>query len=246
MYIYKTTNLINGKIYVGKSSKSISESTSYYGSGIIFFKALKKYGKENFKKEIIEELESIEEMNNREKYWIETLNAQDSSIGYNLANGGDGGDTSSFIDYSNPEYKKKLSDAQSGEKNSQYGKKHTKKELINRKFIKYGKDNHMTGRKQSDEFKKRVSEANKGSGNGNYGKVWCVEETSTNKSGRKMFLKDNIPDGWITCVEFDNMKKDRNAPAYGRSWYNDGIKNYLKYPKDSIGLNKGRITTQNT
>ena len=52
-YIYKTTNLINGKIYIGKRQKQ--EFDKYYlGSGIYLKKAIEKYGKENFSCEIID------------------------------------------------------------------------------------------------------------------------------------------------------------------------------------------------
>ena len=50
MVIYKTTNLINGKIYIGQDSKN---NPKYLGSGVIFLKAIKKYGKENFVKETL-------------------------------------------------------------------------------------------------------------------------------------------------------------------------------------------------
>jgi hypothetical protein len=63
MIIYKTTNLINGKIYIGKDSKNNSK---YLGSGLLLKRAILKYGKENFKKEILEECSSIEELNQRE------------------------------------------------------------------------------------------------------------------------------------------------------------------------------------
>ena len=46
MIIYKTTNLVNGKIYIGKDSKN---NPNYLGSGNLLKKALIKYGKENFK-----------------------------------------------------------------------------------------------------------------------------------------------------------------------------------------------------
>ena len=49
--IYKTTNLINGKIYVGSD---ISNIPSYLGSGKILKCAIKKYGKDNFQKEILD------------------------------------------------------------------------------------------------------------------------------------------------------------------------------------------------
>ena len=51
MIIYKTTNLINNKIYIGQDSRN---NPYYYGSGTIITLAIKKYGKNNFKKEILE------------------------------------------------------------------------------------------------------------------------------------------------------------------------------------------------
>lgn len=92
--IYKTTNLINGKIYIGKDSKLRS---TYLGSGIILRRAIAKYGKENFKKEILERCSSIEQLNEKEKYWIYKLNSNNKDIGYNLTEGGDGGNTYTFL-----------------------------------------------------------------------------------------------------------------------------------------------------
>ena len=51
MEIYIVTNKINGKIYVGQSTKS---DPTYFGSGVSINRAIAKYGKENFKKEVIE------------------------------------------------------------------------------------------------------------------------------------------------------------------------------------------------
>jgi hypothetical protein len=67
MVIYKTTNLINGKIYVGQDTKN---NPNYLGSGKKLKFALKKYGIENFKKEILEECSTLDELNELEKYWI--------------------------------------------------------------------------------------------------------------------------------------------------------------------------------
>lgn len=99
-YIYKITNLINGKIYIGQVyNKSIidrfnrhcdgasSNSRSYLG------RAIYKYGKDNFKVEQIEECYSVQELNEREKYWIAYYNSTNGSIGYNLTPGGEGGNT---------------------------------------------------------------------------------------------------------------------------------------------------------
>lgn len=86
--IYKITNKLNGKIYVGKSKYNMDD---YFGSGIIITHAIKKYGIENFTKEIIVECDDAE-IDEIEGYWIEQLNARDKSVGYNISSGGQGGD----------------------------------------------------------------------------------------------------------------------------------------------------------
>ena len=88
MIVYKTTNLVNNKIYIGKSKYN---RKSYLGSGLILKKAIKKYGKENFKKEIIEKCKTDFEVNKKEKYWIKHYNSTNRTIGYNIHTGGQGG-----------------------------------------------------------------------------------------------------------------------------------------------------------
>jgi group I intron endonuclease len=90
MIIYKTTNLKNGKFYIGKDAKN---NPNYLGSGILLKNAISRYGKRNFKKEILEQCDTIIELNEREQYWINVLSSTDKNIGYNIAKGGDGGDT---------------------------------------------------------------------------------------------------------------------------------------------------------
>ena len=94
MVIYKITNIITGKIYIGKDSKNDSQ---YYGSGLLINRSIKKYGKKNFKKEILEYCEAGDTLNDREKYWIKFYNSTDRNIGYNLTDGGDGGDTIKYL-----------------------------------------------------------------------------------------------------------------------------------------------------
>lgn len=93
--IYKITNLINNKIYIGKTIKNIN-NPKYLGSGTVIKKAVSKYGVEAFTKEIIEECEESV-LNEREKYWIEYFNTLDSSIGYNIAIGGEGGNLGEIV-----------------------------------------------------------------------------------------------------------------------------------------------------
>jgi len=88
-YIYLTTNLINNKKYIGQHTGTLTDS--YLGSGVILVKAIEKYGKENFKKEVLE-ICSKEELDEKEKYWIKYYNALEDNNFYNQTEGGQKGD----------------------------------------------------------------------------------------------------------------------------------------------------------
>jgi len=89
MIIYKTTNKINGKIYIGKYCGKL---LNYLGSGTILKKAIKKYGKENFDRETLEDnITDHDFLCLREIYWIKKYDATNPDVGYNLCNGGEGG-----------------------------------------------------------------------------------------------------------------------------------------------------------
>lgn len=88
-FIYKTTNLVNGKIYIGKhSSKTLDDH--YLGSGVVLQKAILKYGRENFKREILELFDTSDEALIRESEIVtkEFINRPDV---YNAKPGGKGG-----------------------------------------------------------------------------------------------------------------------------------------------------------
>ena len=92
-YIYVTTNKINGKIYVGKNKSSIF-NPKYLGSGKLINRAIEKYGYENFETNLICECYSKEELNAKEKFYIQELDSlYTSGKGYNISTGGDGGPT---------------------------------------------------------------------------------------------------------------------------------------------------------
>ena len=94
MIIYKTTNTVNGKIYIGQTSK---ENDKYLGSGPIILKAVKKYGCSNFIRETLEICDVKEELDNREIYWIKFYNSTDREIGYNISIGGTGGNLGELV-----------------------------------------------------------------------------------------------------------------------------------------------------
>jgi hypothetical protein len=90
MEIYKITNTLNGKIYIGKDTTS---DPKYYGSGLLIKRSIDKYGVDNFTKEIIDITEDYDELSDKEKYWIKQYNSTNPEIGYNISEGGDGGNT---------------------------------------------------------------------------------------------------------------------------------------------------------
>jgi len=112
--IYKITNLLNQKIYVGYTKRSLQRrfrehlywKTSAKKS--LLRDAIKKYGPENFE---IEEIESSEDKNyimgqNRENFWINFYDSNNPKIGYNIAQGGLGGNTGGHP--TSEEHKEKL------------------------------------------------------------------------------------------------------------------------------------------
>jgi len=153
MQVYKITNLINSKIYVGYETH---QNKYYYGSGHLIIKAIKTYGKENFKKEILEECKTKEELCDREKYWIEKLNCRNRKIGYNIHKGGGGAETGKFLGNKNPMYRKTVYSIWV----EKYGMEEANKKL---KESNTKKSNSMQGRKNSKESieKVRISALNR-------------------------------------------------------------------------------------
>lgn len=94
-YIYKITNLVNSKIYIGKH-QATSFDDGYWGSGKLINRAYKKYGRNNFTMVLVEECNSREELNAMEKHYISLYNSKFPN-GYNIASGGDGGDIYSAL-----------------------------------------------------------------------------------------------------------------------------------------------------
>jgi len=129
--IYKITNLINSKIYVGKH-QTINIDDDYYGSGVALQKAIKKYGKSKFKKEILFIFDNEEEMNRKE---IELVTEDFIKTGrtYNIGVGGEGG----------PHFK--------GRTHSEDTKRVISEKAKGRKFTE------ETRKKLSESNKKRVS-----------------------------------------------------------------------------------------
>jgi len=89
-FIYITTNLVNNKKYIGKK-KFNNRWETYLGSGVLLHKAILKYGKENFKREIIKYSDTTDELNKAEILFITKYEAVNDNSYYNIASGGEGG-----------------------------------------------------------------------------------------------------------------------------------------------------------
>jgi len=188
MIIYKATNKITGKCYIGQTIQKLEkriqghlrESKNHKGRP--FFLSIIKNGIENFVFEEIERVNSIEELNDREIFWIKELNTV-SPFGYNITAGGQGLRMITTTEFSkNVSQGLKNSEKWNETKNSEeYQKK------IKDNFISYNK-----GKKFTDEHKRKIWEKNKdriNDFNKSTSKKWIVVD-SKNKIER-ILSKEN-------------------------------------------------------
>jgi hypothetical protein len=160
--IYQITNELNGKIYIGKH-QTTNLNDRYYGSGKFIRSAMKKYGKENFTKEILFVFDTEEEMNTKEKELIteEFVSRKDT---YNAGIGGEGGPH--FKGKKHGSYMKEISSSVDHRKKISEGLKEHYKDnaawnkgqtISSNQKDKISKT--MSGRKLSEETKNKIKEA---------------------------------------------------------------------------------------
>lgn len=92
MIVYKITNLVNNKIYIGQTIDTLQRRWNAHckrTARLTYIrKAILKHGKENFIVEQIDSAETLEELNKKERKWIAFYNATNNQVGYNLESGG--------------------------------------------------------------------------------------------------------------------------------------------------------------
>ncbi|MBQ2639208.1 MAG: GIY-YIG nuclease family protein [Bacilli bacterium] len=222
-YIYETTNLVNGKKYIGQH-KSSKLNKQYLGSGVIIAKAVEKYGKENFDVRIIEECYSKEELNEQEIYWIKFYNAVKDKNYYNVARGGYFWGKPRKLGYKvSQETKDKISKANSGRI---FTEEHRRKISESRKGKGLGiilpedvrkrvgelNRQHLLGRTLSEEHKNKISigEKNryKNSPSPLLGRT--LSEEHKNKIGNNT-SKSNTGRVWITNEKENKFMKKEDA-----------------------------------
>lgn len=233
-YIYLTTNLITNEKYIGKHYGELDDD--YLGSGIILQRAILKYGKTNFKKEILHISHDAQDNNFQEKKYIKKYNAVADNTFYNITEGGDGGDIFHLLPVEQQEKIRKEARIRSiGKNNPMYGKKHSEKtkQLISLK--------RRTGEidlsyMQTKEYKQKMSLAVKGEKNGMYGKH------HTEEAKRKMSIAKKNK---YTGKDNGNAKR---ISAYKDSEFKELVKTFDTIqealifvgtnPKDYSGISK--------
>jgi hypothetical protein len=197
--IYKITNTVNGKYYIGKH-QTLDLDDGYMGSGMLIGRAIKKHGLESFAKEILFVFDTEEEMNVKEAEIVIV-----SKETYNLCKGGKGG--WGYVN-SNPDKflteKKMLNLRLQGTKNIKHlieyindplrEKQRKKNSLLALQKAREKLPFH--GRYHSEETKQKIGYKNSinqsGKNNSQYGSMWITN----GKDSRKIMKNKTIPEGW--------------------------------------------------
>jgi len=203
--IYKITNTINGKVYIGKhQTKDLNDG--YMGSGKLLKRAQAKHGIENFNKEILHVFDSEEKMNAKEAELVteEFCLREDT---YNICVGGQGG--FSYIN-SNPESfltEKRLSSLRHNLGTPAWKKKYDSDPAFrerNKNILSVARDKSIElypngtffGKTHSDSTKELIGSKNSihmsGKGNSQFGSVWITD----GKQNKKIKAVDDMPEGW--------------------------------------------------
>lgn len=237
-YIYLTTNLVNGMRQIGQHSSPVFDK-QYYGSGKLIKQALKKYGTENFKCEVIEQCYSFEELNQKEIFWIDFYHADSDINFYNIAYGG-----------SNSKY------CLRGENHPWYNKKHSAESIKKMSESKCGENNPMYGKHHTEETKRKIGNAQIGEKNHMFGKhqdaYWFnksrSEETknkiSNSRIKNKIASEEN--NHFYGKHHTQEARSKISEAQSGRIYVNNGIHNKRIKPDEledylSCGYAKGRL-----
>jgi group I intron endonuclease len=222
--IYKITNLVNNKLYIGLSTytaeirfKGHLDSIFKYESQLLIHKAIRKYGKENFKVETICKCNKIESLKVLEKYYIKkyhTFIGDPLCNGYNMTIGGRG----LFGYHHTEETKQKIREKR---------KLQVITEETKRKIGQKSKGNkYMLGRHHSEEAKKKISESHKGHPGWNKG-ISCSEEVKKKLS--KYFKGRKLDEQWKNRISRANKGKKRTEEQ--KQKISEKTKEYMNIPE---------------
>lgn len=247
-YIYMTTNLVNGKKYIGQKASPVFVK-SYKGSGTLICKAFKKYGLENFETKVLEWCSNQEELDKSERRFIEQYDAVNSEDFYNLASGGSFGNARKGSKMSE-EGKAKIAKATAGENNPMYGKHHTKEscEMMAKHHADFKGENSPSYKRICINNGNKVKYVNSEELSDYLSKGWrlgITEEMSKKKSeeskGRHhsketreklSFANKGEKNGMFGKKMSEETKKLFSKQRTGRKWINNGTDNKFVKPED--------------
>lgn len=206
MVIYKTTNILTGEYYIGKD---IHNNPNYLGSGLILRRAILKYGKASFIKEIIQICKDVNELNECERSIITEEIIKDP-LSYNLALGGQGGNLYTYEQKVEMGILKRVSESLKGRKLSEEHIEKIKRGMDPYRSIRdiehkqpkkahYGKDNHFFG-KNHDGDMSRFGKHRKGITPTNAKAVICINTGIVYSSCRAASLEYPNPNGARTAI----------------------------------------------
>lgn len=190
--IYKTTNLVNDKFYIGKH-KTKDLNDDYLGSGKLLKRAIAKYGIDNFHKEILHVCKDEEHMNLLESILV----VPDAETNYNLCEGGHGGwgyINRQLADVMRP---KRINNLEKARTKDSIAKATAHASATMAATNRAGKIRYdtFTGKSHSEEWKQRQSsimkEKQKGSKNSQYGTCWITNDKENKK------IKHQDLNAWI-------------------------------------------------
>jgi hypothetical protein len=192
-YVYLITNLINNKKYLGVKEKSVFDE-NYFGSGIAIKRAVSKYGKENFKIEILEWCANKEQLYD-EEYRLSILwDIVNDSNWYNCMEGGHGGNTKvNYTEEQKAEFSKKIS-------NSKRNRPRSEKELQSLTKM----HDAWSGSHHTSESKEKIRQANLG-------------HEVTESMRKKMSENHADVSGKNNPFYGDHRFAGKNNPMYGKS-----------------------------
>lgn len=216
-YIYKTTNSLNNKIYIGqkKSEKFLGEN--YLGSGKYLKHAIDKYGKENFIVEMIDTAESRNELSELEIYYIAKYNSTDQNIGYNIARGGIGGGEVYVNNGIKNEFIMKDNLDSYLSKGWQLGMLPGRKEINHSETRSKSISKALTGKKHSEEHVNNQKQSSKSKH-----RHWYTSGIVDDNILVSEF--DKIPEGYFRGRTFsEEFKKSCGVRNIGRPSWNKGL-----------------------
>lgn len=212
-FIYKTTNILTNRYYIGMHSTD-NLNDGYLGSGKRLRYSINKYGKENHIVEIIEFCISREELKNREKE-IVNLNELAKNECLNLIVGGEGGRGFTNEEQRQNAIKSNQKQKWLKENDKEWSEKRSSRLSVSQR-LSYEEGRRIrkhfcdwTGRFHKEETKQKIGEVNslkqKGEGNSQFGTCWI---TNGNEN-KKIYKGDLIPNGWRLGRELKKEGKQR-------------------------------------